>query len=1054
MLAKSYESIYAIQLQNNIAHVGGNRLDIEEENIMSEEFVNQKKPLSYSLQAEDVEGQGDSELQFRSLAKNPHLRQLVLESVAQHEESEKVRAHRNRADFERILFCIGPDSLLKQFFQRVVKHWMFDAIIYIVIAAGCFILVTTPPYEDIPDNQAWLSFDLRVQLEWAFTGIFTIEFVARVVTQGLLFTENAYLKDNWNRIDVTVLFFAWVDITGVLEGTSFARVLRVMRGLKPLRMIKRLKGLRLLIDALLRTMLPVFYVLFFLTCIMLVFAVVGMGLFARKMDKCNDAIFAAYPGGKRDCASYFITDSGIMMPRSWERPKHNFDSIDTAFITLFRITYGKYVAVLYDTMDITDVELSPKQEASTGHALFLVAYVIVSTLFVMNLLVAFIVDGFNANRDSSEQEIQYRRFLRHVQTYMPKSLIARPPNNELSVYLQSVATGATFSRVSIFCVLSNVLLQLSDHADPTPGWLSFVYVLDLIFFLELWGEVLINLLGYGVGGYFSDLWKVFDLFVVSMSTLGYLFSSADQMSVVVRAARAFRIVRLMRMIEALRTILETIVSAVPQLINIIGLLILVLIMFAAMAMQLYSTTKSGVRFEGGKVREGSGVKTASFERFEDALTTLYLILVGDEWHQIMDDNSVAYPECTPLFAKSNDPSDSMFYFEGEDRSWGDCGMVGNFASASYFFPFFVVFCQSVMLNLVIGMILDNFSFITDQVGQVEDPDWSGGATASQIRHLANIFSLFCLQSGGRASNQYLPLWSITALLRELPEPIGFRQVENPQVILWGGKERVADKLIRAQLNIYARARRARWQEATKSSTGALSYISKKVLLLFTSNREYDYLEYTDFHEFILTAICWRKPSMLPEWIKSGRRKMFKEIIHTFSALIIRDALAQGLSLRHRKETNRALASKSEFRRWSDRDEHYVRRMRFRRQRKAARARKSEDNYLFRNIEEVPPVAALEIVLESLDDIPPDMIPHHESLRWEGHQKFPRPRHGVEWFLKQAARNKVVLRFIGKISEKSYFCVSGARVGFCPACPPFALHLLPGLLPLHDPESLK
>ena len=115
-----------------------------------------------------------------------------------------------------------------------------------------------------------------------------------------------------------------------------------------------------------------------------------------------------------------------------------------------------------------------------------------------------------------------------------------------------------------------------------------------------------------------------------------------------------------------------------------------------------------------------------------------------------------------------------------------------------------------MLNLVIGMILDNFSFITDQVGQVEDPDWSGGATASQIRHLANIFSLFCLQSGGRASNQYLPLWSITALLRELPEPIGFRQVENPQVILWGGKERVADKLIRAQLNIYARARRARW----------------------------------------------------------------------------------------------------------------------------------------------------------------------------------------------------------------------------------------------------
>ena len=194
--------------------------------------------------------------------------------------------------------------------------------------------------------------------------------------------------------------------------------------------------------------------------------------------------------------------------------------------------------------------------------------------------------------------------------------------------------------------------------------------------------------------------------------------------------------------------------------------------------------------------------------------------------------------------------------------------------------------------------------------------------------------------------------------------------------------------------------------------------------------------------------------MLPDWMKSGRRKMFKEIIHTFSALIIRDALAQGLSLRHRKETNRALASKSEFRRWSDRDEHYVRRMRCRRQRKAARARKAEDNYLFRNIEEVPPVAALEIVLEALDDIPPGMIQHHESLRWEGRQKFPRPRHGVEWFLKQAAKNKVVLRFIGKISEKSYFCISGACVGFLTCPPALCFAFAAKDCCLHDPESFK
>merc|ERR1719199_35539 len=160
-------------------------------------------------------------------------------------------------------------------------------------------------------------------------------------------------------------------------------------------------------------------------------------------------------------------------------------------------------------------------------------------------------------------------------------------------------------------------------------------------------------------------------------------------------------------------------------------------------------------------------RTASFEKFADSLTTLYQILIGDEWHQLMDDTSVQYPFCTPVFAKSSDPSNSMFTYSGLDYSWGDCGSTSSLPSAQILFPIFIIFGQAVLLNLVIGMILDNFSFITDQVDEVEDPDWSGGATAEQIHHLATIFSLHCLQSGG-GHTQFLPLWGVTALLRDMP----------------------------------------------------------------------------------------------------------------------------------------------------------------------------------------------------------------------------------------------------------------------------------------------
>ena len=42
------------------------------------------------------------------------------------------------------------------------------------------------------------------------------------------------------------------------------------------------------------------------------------------------------------------------------------------------------------------------------------------------------------------------------------------------------------------------------------------------------------------------------------------------------------------------------------------------------------------------------------------------------------------------------------------------------------------------MNLFIGMILDNFSFITDDVAVTEDDQWSSGASANQIKACAQV----------------------------------------------------------------------------------------------------------------------------------------------------------------------------------------------------------------------------------------------------------------------------------------------------------------------------
>lgn len=63
----------------------------------------------------------------------------------------------------------------------------------------------------------------------------------------------------------------------------------------------------------------------------------------------------------------------------------------------------KYVAVQAAARDITDFDQSPLHNNSSYLALFIIVYMIVGDLFIMNLFVGFIVDGFNLQKGSSQK---------------------------------------------------------------------------------------------------------------------------------------------------------------------------------------------------------------------------------------------------------------------------------------------------------------------------------------------------------------------------------------------------------------------------------------------------------------------------------------------------------------------------------------------------------------------------------------------------------------------------------------------------------------------------
>ena len=53
--------------------------------------------------------------------------------------------------------------------------------------------------------------------DWIFTGIFTLEAVLKIVAHGLALTPKAYLKNNWNRLDLLVLGFSYLQVQRLID---------------------------------------------------------------------------------------------------------------------------------------------------------------------------------------------------------------------------------------------------------------------------------------------------------------------------------------------------------------------------------------------------------------------------------------------------------------------------------------------------------------------------------------------------------------------------------------------------------------------------------------------------------------------------------------------------------------------------------------------------------------------------------------------------------------------------------------------------------------------
>jgi voltage-gated sodium channel len=256
---------------------------------------------------------------------------------------------------------------------------------------------------------------------------------------------------------------------------------------------------------------------------------------------------------------------------------------------------------------------------------------------------------------------------------------ASPPSR-----LNEIVASTKFSNFILFCVFLNaIIIGLQTYPSINDVYASLFNNLDIVFLGIFTVEVILKVIVYRKN-YFKDGWNLFDFIVVAASIA---FMQSEFVSVL-RILRVLRVLKTISSIRSLRRIITSLFMAVPTIGSISLLMVIVFYIYGVVGSTFFAE-----------------LSPVYFGDLSASLVTLFQIATFDDWANIY--RPIA--ETSPL---------SLIYFVT--------------------FIFIAVF---VMLNLVVGEIVNNAanipSEVVEDIAEIEKEVHDIKEVASEIQQLRN-----------------------------------------------------------------------------------------------------------------------------------------------------------------------------------------------------------------------------------------------------------------------------------------------------------------------------
>jgi hypothetical protein len=358
-------------------------------------------------------------------------------------------------------YIIPEDHKIRQFATTLISHDYFDNSVLVLIIISSISLAIDNPLID-PNSD--LKYILTI-LDLIMTFLFFSEMLLKILSTGFIFQKKAYLKNGWNILDFIIVLISLVTLFGTGDNQfRIFKSLRTFRALRPLRMISRAPGMKVLVNAVIFAVPDVLNVLVVVILFFSIFAIMSVSFLKGDLRQCSgivyddyitadtaklnllqhpqpwnemstmqqswfepNSVFNSTSSSQWDCASYtsptssweisccpFIENIEEITSRSlcecwggeWTQVVSQvFDNYQYSLMAFWEIsTTEGWVDLMYAAVDSNGIDMQPIYGNNAAYIYYFILFIVAGNFFALNLFIGVLIDNFNRLQKSSDSK--------------------------------------------------------------------------------------------------------------------------------------------------------------------------------------------------------------------------------------------------------------------------------------------------------------------------------------------------------------------------------------------------------------------------------------------------------------------------------------------------------------------------------------------------------------------------------------------------------------------------------------------------------------------------